>query len=240
MARFSTASGSFMFRRSRNSAGIRGCAVAVSLVIAAPGPAFADPPAPMVMGPLYSEPGFTGSTPEATCSVTIADLSDPRRAPEVLGMMGNRSIVTPPDRMAWLRSVFDVGLRARGFDVTFAAPDAVDSSPDTSVAPPPEGDSAPAATLDTLGESQTEALTLRVSVRSIWLATVGMNKTATVVLRVAQSRGEHTSEADYRGSVVLANWAGTRSESNGAIERAFARALDAIAADARPLCNAVD
>ncbi len=169
------------------------------------------------MGPLYTEAVPSGSASATLCAVNITELSDPRRAPDVLGMMGNRAIVAPADREAWLRSVFEVGLHARGFAATFTTPDASAATPDANAG---------------------DALIVRVSVRSIWLSTVGMNKTAAAVLHVAASRGSQTHEADYRGDVVLANWAGTQTEFNGALERAFARALDAIAVDLRPLCAA--
>lgn len=211
-----------MFRRFLNKSAMlamRLRTIAFACALLAPSVALAAPPEPLVMGPLYVEPAPEGGGSAATpatapapgCAVQIAEISDPRRAPEVLGMIVTfRSIVAPQDRQAWLRSVFEVGLSARGFTPTFATPAA---------------------------EGATSAPGARISVRAIWLSTLATNKSASVVLTM--SNGPEGGTRIYRGDLTSVNWAGTTSEFNTILNRAFALALDSMAADLRAQCGAV-
>jgi len=75
-----------------------------------------------LLGPLYVEPAAAANaaTPSTAgvCAVQI-ELTDPRRDPQIVGAFGV-AFRAPDDRLAWLRSVFDVGLKARGFTPGFA------------------------------------------------------------------------------------------------------------------------
>ncbi|MFI4977024.1 MAG: hypothetical protein ACHP84_21030, partial [Caulobacterales bacterium] len=146
------------------------------------------------------------------CAVQIVELTDSRRAPETLGSLANfRSIQAPPDREAWLRSIFEVGMAARGFKVSFA----------------PAG-----------AEAAPGAVTARIRLQAVWISTPAMNKAGSAVLRMnaAPSGAPLGPERVYRGDQTGLNWAGSTSEFNGLLDRVFADALDAMAADLRPLC----
>ena len=209
-----------MFKHSTTSGRTRRAllrALAFASAVLLPNLAFAGPPAPMVMGPLYEEPQHTAADGPQTahptgCPMTILAVSGPRRAPETVGIVAtSRGVSAPADREAWLHSVFAVGFGARGFTTTFAPPGA-QASPD--------------------------ALTVSIEVRSIWVSNPGMNKAGSVVVHVSGGHGARTLDQFYRGDFVGANWAGTQSEFNGMLNRTFAQALDSIAADLRPLCSA--
>src|ERR1700677_3750830 len=110
-------------RRSGARLGARAAGLLAASLLPA-GPAAASF-APLVMGPLYVEPAPTAAPPAPSsaggCAVQIVELKDSRRAPETLGnLAGFKAIQAPADREAWLRSIFEVGLTARGFKVSFA------------------------------------------------------------------------------------------------------------------------
>ncbi len=226
-----------MFKRSPNSQRMRTALYAqlIALTVAIPGVARADPQRPLVMDPTYVERADVA--PVAGCAITIAGLTDNRRAPETIGIVaGFRSITAPADREAWFRSVVETGLRARGFTPTVAlapeptpvvATEAVvtDASATTDVAAP-----APLA--------GPEVLTVRVRLQSVWLASLGMNKTGSVVLHMSAAHGAQSHEGYYRGEYVSPNWASGRGEFNEHLDRTFAEALNAMASDLAPLCAA--
>ena len=200
-----------MFRRSRNRA--PALVAFAGAVLAAAGPATAM--SAMVLPPLYAEPARPADQPAPPsaggCAVNVAELADTRREPQTVGMeMAFRAIRAPQDRDAWLHSVIEVGLQARGFKTSFNAGDAPD------------------------------AVNVRINVRTIWLTTQAMSKTASVALRMSAAApgGVAGEPHDYRGDVTGLNWAGSTNEFNGLAQRTFAEALDAMAADLRPLCAA--
>lgn len=176
-------------------------------------PASAAPATPLVMGPIYVEPApEKGAAPVAAatgCPIIILELTDPRRAPETIGIAAARPIVLPTDRQAWLRSVIEAGLSARGFTARFAAADT-----------PPGPD----------------ALSARISLKAIWISVPALNKSASVVFHAAAGQGAPGPGQDYRGDVTNVNWWGSQSEFNELLEKTTAQALDAMAADFRPLC----
>lgn len=222
-----------MFKRSANNALRAGL---FALAVAMPSVALADPLGPLVMDPTYAERVPVARV--AGCAVTIAGLDDNRRAPQTIGIVaGFRSIEAPVDREAWFRSVVETGLRVRGFAPTVAlvpapAPAPVYEAPaDAALANEPVGVEAlaPAAGPD--------VLTVRVGLQSVWLASLGMNKTGSVVLHLSAAHGTQSKDAYYRGEYVSPNWASGRGEFNEHLDRTFAEALNALAADLAPLCN---
>lgn len=223
-----------MSKRSANS--MRGLRAALFVLAAAtPGLAFADPAEPLLMDATYAERAEV--TPVAGCEVTIAGLSDSRRSPETVGIIGGfRSIAAPADRDAWFRSVIETGLRERGFTPTFAPEPAVLPAPEpveavateiaaTEVVPP----AAPAGP---------DVLTIRVRLQSVWLASLGMNKTGSVVMHLSAAHGAQSHEGYYRGEQVAANWNNGRGEFNEHMDRTFAEALNGMAADLATMCGA--
>jgi hypothetical protein len=182
------------------------------------GPAAAIDRSPMVMGPLYAEPARKPENPAPPsangCQVQIVELRDTRRAPETLGAWATmRAIQAPPDREAWLRSVFEVGLAARGFNATVT----------------PSG-----------GGLTPGAVTARVRVQAIWISIVPGDQTGSVVIRMsaAAPSGAPGPEKVYRGDQIRAFWSSSQESFNDMTNRTFAAALDAMSADLRPLCSA--
>ncbi len=232
-----------MFKRSANSqracaSGLRAGLLALALV--SPGLAFAEPAAPLLMDPTYAERAPVAGV--AGCEVVVAELTDHRRAPETIGIIaGVRSIAAPGDRDAWLRSIIEVGLRERGFTPTFALASAEIPAPETGA----EVVATDAAAAEAAGAEPAEpaaapgpsVLTVRVRLQSVWLASLGMNKTGSVVLRVSAAHGAQSSENYYRGEYVSPNWANGRGEFNEHLDRTFAEALNVMATDLATMCG---
>ena len=193
-------------------------AVGLSVGMSCAGQAFAAP-APLVMGPLYVEPARDAAHPAPAdaggCPVRILDLSDPRRAPETIGSwMTFRALQAPADRMAWLRSVFEVGLAARGFKPSFGSP------------------------ADSAAPSNMVSASIRL--KAIWISTLQMNKVGSVAVQMsAAAPGARPGPMKvYRGDESGLNWAGSTGEFNGLTDRVFADAMDDMAVDLLPLCTA--
>ena len=193
-------------------------AVGLSVGLSCAGQAFAAA-TPMVMGPLYVEPKRDATHPApadaAGCPVRIVDLSDPRRAPETIGSWVTfRALQAPADRMTWLRSVFEVGLAARGFKPSFG---------------PPADSAAPS-----------NAVSASIRLKAIWISTMQMNKVGSVAVQMsaAPSGAAPGPMKVYRGDESGLNWAGSTGEFNGLVNRVFADAMDDMAQDLLPLCTA--
>ncbi len=172
-------------------------------------------PKPLVMGPLYTEPSRQAANPAPPsangCAVQVVELTDARRGPETVGsVVGFQQIQAPTDRDAWLRSVIEVGLTARGFKPSFGA------------------------------EPAPGAVTARVRLRTVWISLVQMNKMGSAVLQAsaAQGAGEPGAMKIYRADRTSVNMWGSQSEFNELVNQVFAGALDGLAADLRPLCAA--
>ena len=161
------------------------------------------------LGPLYVEPAAATPSTAGGCAVQI-ELTDPRRDPQIVGAFGV-AIRAPDDREAWLRSVFDVGLKARGFTPSFA----------------PAG-----------GPPDPAMVTARIRIQVIWISTQQMNKVGSVVLRgvLAAPGAPPGPEAVYRGDKTAVNMWGSTKEFNDHANAVFALALDDLAEDLRPLC----
>lgn len=237
-----------MCRRSPNSERARARrlgAIALTLALALPSAALAAPAQPLVMDPQYAERERDEPARAAPgCAVTIAALTDERRSPETIGMLpGIRAIAAPADRAAWLRSVIEIGLTARGFTTTYA-PAPAESPAALSQEPAAQGQE-PAAQSQEIAavdpapvDNGPDVLTVRIDLHSVWLGTQGMNKTGSVVLQMSAAHGTQMREGYYRGEHVAANWANGRGEFNEHLDRTFAEALDAMANDLRPMCAA--
>lgn len=168
-----------------------------------------------LLGPLYVEPASAadaaGPSTAGGCPVQI-ELTDLRRDPHIVGAAGI-AYRAPEDREARLRSVFDVGLKVRGFTPSF---------------------------LDAGGPPAPAAVTARIRIQAIWISTQQMNKVGSVVLRgvLAAPGAPPVSETVYRGDKVAVNMWGSTKEFNDHANAVFALALDDLAEDLRPLCAA--
>lgn len=238
-----------MFKHSANSVRMRVNALRAglfALAIAAPGVALAAPQEPLLMNPTYDE--REPPVRVAGCAITIAGLTDNRRVPETIGIVvGFRSIAAPTDREAWFRSIVETGLRARGFTPTVAL--APEPTPAAAPEVTAEAVATDAAATDTTAPEAVateaaapapgpEVLTIRVRLQSVWLATLGMNKTGSVVLQMSAAHRDQSRDGYYRGEFVSPNWASGRGEFNEHLDRTFAEALNAMAADLAPMCGA--
>lgn len=166
-----------------------------------------------LLGPLYVEPAAAADAARPStaggCAVQI-ELTDPRRDPQIVGAFGV-ALRAPDDREAWLRSVFDVGLKARGFTPSFAP---VGGPPDPTV------------------------VTARIRIQVIWISTQQLNKVGSVVLRgvLAAPGAPAGPEAVFRGDKTGVNMWGSTKEFNDHANAVFALALDDLAEDLRALC----
>ncbi|MCX7357561.1 MAG: hypothetical protein NT015_05385 [Alphaproteobacteria bacterium] len=230
-----------MFKRSANSARSSALRAGLfALAVVTPGVALAEPQGPLVMDATYSERVPVARV--AGCAVTIAGLTDNRRAPQTIGIVaGFRSIEVTADREAWFRSIIETGLRVRGFTPTVALTPEPTPALAADVAPV---DADTVATEAVAAEVVAPApgpdvLTVRVRLQSVWLASLGMNKTGSVVLHMSAAHGAQSKDGYYRGEYVSPNWASGRGEFAEHLDRTFAEALNAMAADLAPLCNGV-
>ncbi|HRD46714.1 MAG TPA: hypothetical protein PLF78_09550 [Caulobacter sp.] len=167
------------------------------------------------LGPLYVEPAAAADAARPStaggCAVQI-ELTDPRRDPQIVGSFGV-ALRAPDDREAWLRSVFDVGLKARGFTPSFA----------------PAG-----------GPLDPALVTARIRMHVIWIGAQQMNKVGSVALRgvLAAPGAPAGPEMVYRGDKTGLNMWGSTKEFNDHANAVFALALDDLAEDLRALCAA--
>jgi hypothetical protein len=71
-----------------------------------------------------------------------------------------------------------------------------------------------------------------------WVTATSINKNANVVWRVMAERPNVPMLArNYRGTVSTINWADTPDELRSLVDRAFAKSLDAMAADLHDACG---
>ena len=173
---------------------------------------------PFVLGPLYVEPSRSADAvaPPAGCPVRILELRDDRREPETVGaVVGFRAFKAPQDRQAWTRSIFEVGLKARGFTPLFVE-------------------------AGTEGAADPASLAVKIRIHTIWMTLQAMNKIGAVAWRasITPPRGVAGPETIYRGDRIGTNMMGSQSEFNSHMNQVFALALDDFAADLRPLCPA--
>lgn len=197
-----------MSRRLRNSA----FALAIGLAVTTPGLAAAKA---LIMGPLYAEPKRPESAPAPPsaggCPVQVLELVDARRGPETVGSVVTfQQIQAPADRDAWLRSVVQVGLEARGFKPSFGP------------------------------EAAAGAVNARIRLRTVWISLVQMNKMGSAVLQASAAAGAAPAGPMkvYRGDKTSVNMWGSQGEFSELVNQVFAEALDGLAADLRPLCSA--
>lgn len=166
----------------------------------------------MVVRTTFADPtgrSALANTLQHPCRIYVVELTDGRHA-SVLGVVGSRTLRSPDDTEAWLRSMMS-GLDARGFAVTF-----------NEATPMEPG-----------------VISISVALRTAWIATISTSRTANVVLHVRAWRaGSPVIDSDYRGALTTVNWFETASEWQGAVNHAFAKALDIMAPDLRRLCPA--
>lgn len=157
-----------------------------------------------------SRANTSGKPVVAVCSVTFVELTDERRFPDIVGVIGTRAIKSPPDREAWLRAVL-TGLAARGVSPQFGA----------------NADPQSAATANV----RLQLAGINASVNTY---------TANVVIQVEAKRSNgHALSRVYRGrSARTAFWSGGSETMQSVIDGAFAAALNAIAPDLKQLCRA--
>jgi len=190
-----------------SSSGARiGLLAAVALCVAA-----CAAPMPMVVNSSFADRAPTAAAkavPGPACRLTVAEVIDGRRAPDMLGIVSGRAIKSPSDPHAWLQSILG-GLATRGVSVDF------------------DKDAVPTA----------DSIVAKVRLQSAWLTDTKTNKTANVVLHVEAERAGSTKiERDYRGSLSTINWSGGVGETQRLVDDAFAEALNDMAADFYRLC----
>lgn len=197
---------------------LRTAGLAASLMLSCGLPGFAWA-APMVLGPTYVEPVRDADHPAPPdgggCAIQVLEIRDVRRAPEIFGSVLNfQAFHGPDDREAWLRSIFDVGLKARGFNVT--------TLNDGARTPVSGGQVA-----------------IRAQLQSVWIGIQGMNKVGSVVLRIRSGPGGGSAgtERIYRGDKTSVNMWGSQKEFNGLLNDIVALALDDLATDLHPMCK---
>lgn len=167
-------------------------------------------PDPAVLDPTFVDAPSRAAAAKVgpACPLQVAELRDARHAPDTLGRVGYKVVKAPVDREAWLRSIV-AGLGERGFKVVFTGP------------------AAPGV------------ITARIVLQTAWVTDTSVNMSANVVLHVeAMSPAGAQISRDYRGAVSGMNWATTDGEVRGVVDKAFARALGALAVDLKPLCAA--
>lgn len=185
-------------------------AIAAACAIAAAMPAAATNQ-PLVLSPNFSEtPGDVLSPVAkgtATCAVAFTALSDDRRDPSTVGVVGNRAVQSPQDRQAWMRSILG-GLTARGVTPGFDA-------------------DAPAA-------APTAKASLQMVWLSGVAVDFSAN---VIVAVDATGTDGHTLQKTYRGHVARLNWASGSDEMQVAINKAFSDVLNRMAPDLQALCK---
>jgi len=190
----------------------RGCALLLLAQLAAHAPASAKRTQAQLTA-TFKDRAYPAGTPktEPGCTIRFASLVDERRSPEMAGVIGKRGVLAPADSQAWLRAVLG-GLEARGIRPAFEAA-------------PAAGPATPTASL---------------MLQTAWIASTVVTYSANVVLRLqASAPAGAPIDRMYRGRVSrTAYWSGGVDTLQSAMDGAFADALDAMAADLKPLCGA--
>jgi hypothetical protein len=143
------------------------------------------------------------------CALRIGQILDERMDPTVLGRVNGRTVRSPADAQAWLRTVI-AGLAGQGIMVDFSADGA-----------------APAGAIDA-----------DARLKTAWVDSAATAKLASVVLNMQYSyRGTSIKTADYRGSVSTVNWNNTTNEVQSMVDDALAQVLTQLATDFRGICS---
>ncbi len=150
----------------------------------------------------------------ATCAVTVSAMTDGRRDPVTAGNVNGRSVRSPADVQAWMRSVVN-GLPRRGVAARF--------------------ESAPK---DAAGAAAQPAGTVTFELRLVWANAAASVLTANVVMAVGTTGPDgQVAYKTYRGTQVNMNWANGGGEIQKLVDQAFGKALDQIAVDLRSHCT---
>jgi hypothetical protein len=152
---------------------------------------------------------WSGAAPRLEgCKLAITAIADARLDPTTIGMIGPRPVRGPADAPAWLASVLK-SLTRYGVDVSF---------------PPP-------------GAAPKEGLTASVTLVTLWVASVTIAKTGSVVLSVRYARdGAVVKQANYRGRDSGPDWFGSSDEVQAMIDDTAGQAVKAMADDLSSLC----
>ena len=169
-------------------------------------------PKPMTLNPVFDNavPGEVKQPPGgALCPVRIVALEDVRRSPEMIGIYDRRPIYAPEDRTTWLKSIVR-GLESRGIAVAF---DGEATAPN--------------------------AATAKLDLTTAWITNTSANVSASAVFRMQVTSGKgETFGGFYRGSNSrMPYWSNGPSILQRAIDHAFARVLDSMAADLLKTCQ---
>lgn len=199
---------------------IAGLTAALALYLSAAMPAAASKP-PLVLSPAFTEnEGDVTVAPAkgtSVCTVHFTDVTDARRDKLTVGVVYNRSVQSPDDTQAWMRSILG-GLARRGVTPEFDTPAAADGSA-------AEATPAPAAP------------TAKFSLQMVWLTGAAIDLSANTVVTIdATGADGHSLQKTYRGAVARMNWASGSNEMQVAINKAFSDALNKMAPDLAKLC----
>lgn len=155
-------------------------------------------------------PVLTGSSqPQLQgCKLAITAIADARLDPTTIGNIGPRPVRGPADAPAWLASVLQ-SLARYGVDVSF---------------PPP-------------GAAPKAGLTASVTLVTLWVASVTVAKTGSIVIGVRYARdGAAVKQANYRGRESGPDWFGSSDETQAMIDDTAGQAVAAMAEDLGSLC----
>jgi hypothetical protein len=169
-------------------------------------------PKPMVLTPLYDDSVASDlKLPKdaKNCSLSITQLVDERRSPEMIGVYFGRAIHAPDDRNAWLQSMV-TALKSRKIQVEFAA---VEARP--------------------IGSFRAE-----IALTKAWIANTESNMSASIVLRVkiTDALGAVVEQSYRGGASHMSYWSAGPGELQRAFDTAVSRALDAVAGDIHKNC----
>jgi hypothetical protein len=190
------------------------CVTASVSAIIALGAAALAAPKPMVLSAVYDDSVSSDlKLPKniGFCTLQVANLTDDRRSPEMIGVYFGRAIHAPNDREAWLRSMVQ-SLKSRKISIEF--------TDNTAIA--------------------TKTRPLEVALTKAWIANTESNISANIVFRVRTADAAGVpNEQFYRGGAShMSYWSGGPGELQRAFDTAVSRALDAAAVDMHKLCSA--
>jgi len=141
------------------------------------------------------------------CKFVVSEISDLRRDPSVIGMLGPRVIRGPDDPSQWIHNVLE-GLRSYGFDVSFRSAE--------------------------ISHVLTASVAIEnVWVSSMATAKTG---NVTLLVRYARDEIPF-KEVHYRGAESEVNWFNSSDEIQGMIDEALAQILEAMSHDLGDLCS---
>lgn len=168
---------------------------------------------PVLVDPVFTEdplPTFKIAADATPCKVHVIAITDTRRTPEMVGMLGGKPVVAPDDRAAWLGSII-AKLADRGITLDTGNP----------------------------GNLVPDQVNARFTLITAWTTAVNINLNHSVVFKLeAGAPDGRTVDDFFRGSSSRMNWAFGNGEIKFGLSMAFSRALDSMAAGLATLCTA--